>query len=841
MSEQSNLSSYQYGSEAKIYERLIFDNRPALLVFFFITTMFFAFQASHIRLDTNFLKMIPSEHPFIKNMVENLSDIGAVGTVIQIAVETTEGDIFTPEYLETLKQISDETFFLPGVNRVGLESIWTPNVRWSEVTEEGFDGGPVIPNAYDRSPQKIKELRENILRSGRVGSLVADNFKSSIVSATLFDQDPDTKKPLDYQAFSAELEKKIRDKYQTDKIKIHVVGIAKLIGDLTDAGPEIAMFFVYALIISFLLLMWYSHCFISTVVLLVCAVISVIWQLGILETFGDVGHAMQGWVATGKIAALFGTYGSSGESVLLSVAQFLTDNSSLSAYSSLVPFLVFAISISHGIQNINTTALNMADGLPAVEASRRSFSSLYIAGMTALLADVIGFATLYVIDIPSIKQLTIAASIGIAVIIFTKLILLTIIMSYLGVTKAGIKHFKNKGLKHPVIWEKVSNVATPKLAAASLVIALVMTVAGYYTYGKNVKVGDLDEGAPELHPDSRYNLDNKYIADNYTVSSDIFLIMVKTPKDKCVSYENLEVLDRFGWTMENVEGVQSSVSMSFVVRQVLAGFSEGSLKWSTIPRDQQAIDSTVFQIPPQLVNSDCSYAPLVLFLADHKAETLDRVVKAANKFIAENPMKELKFLLATGNAGIEAATNEVIVNAYLKMLALVYGVVTLLVFVTFNSWRPTVCIVIPLVITSLLCDALMAYLGIGIKVATLPVVALGVGIGVDYGIYIYAKLETYLHEGLPLREAYFNTLKTTGNAIVLTAVTLAIGVITWIWSPIKFQADMGVLLTFMFLWNMVGALWLLPALAYFLIKPEKIVAQEAKRQEKKMKKMAKST
>jgi len=798
MSEPSKLSSYQYGSEMKIYERFIFEYRPQLLLFLLITTLFLGFHASKVKLDTSFLKMIPTEHPFVENMINNLDDIGAVGTVIQIAVETTDKDIFTKEYMETLKKISDETFYLPGVNRIGLESIWTPNIRWSEVTEEGFEGGPLIPNAYDGSPEKLAELRENVLRSGRVGSLVADNFKSSIVQATLFDKDPETGELLDYHAFSLELEKKIRDQYQTENVKIHVIGVAKLIGDLTDAGPIIFLFFVIAFVISFILLIWYSRCIISTITLLICAVISVIWQLGILQLI----------------------------------------NMPLSAYSSLVPFLVFAISISHGIQNVNANALNMADGDNAFVAAQRSFVKLYVAGMTALLADVVGFVTLYIIDIPSIKELAIAASIGIFVIIFTKLILLTILMSYLVVTKSGIKHFQKKSQSDFSFWRKISLFATPKYALPSIIIAVIASGVGFALYGKNVKIGDLDEGAPELHPDSRYNLDNKFISDNYTVSSDIFLIMIKTPQDKCVAYENLEVIDRFGWTMENVQGVQSSVSMTYPIRQVLAGFSEGNLKWSTIPRDQQAIDSTVFQIPPQLVNSDCSYGPLVLFLSDHKAETLTRVVDAAEKFIAENPMKDLEFLLATGNAGIEAATNDVIVDAYYKMIFLVYLVVSILVYISFNSVRATICIILPLVATSILCDSLMAYLGIGVKVATLPVVALGVGIGVDYSIYLYAKMEAYLQEGHTLLESYFETLKTTGNAIVLTAVTLAIGVVTWAWSPIKFQADMGILLTFMFMWNMIGAIWLMPAFCCFLIKAERVQAKKEKKEKKKLAKMA---
>ena len=258
----SHPGPFQYGDEAKLFERIIFNYRPWLLFLILGLTLFFGYQATKVRLDTNFFKMIPSEHPYIKNMKDNLADLGATGTTIQIAVEVTDGDIFTKEYMETFKKISDETFYLPGVNRSSLESIWTPNVRWSEVTKEGFEGGPVSPNGYDGSHEKLNELRQNILRSGRVGDLVADNFKSAIVSVSLYDVDPQTKKPLDYQEFSHQLEEKIRTKYQTGNVKIHVIGVAKLIGDLTDAGPQIAMFFLYAFVISFVLLMWYSRCII---------------------------------------------------------------------------------------------------------------------------------------------------------------------------------------------------------------------------------------------------------------------------------------------------------------------------------------------------------------------------------------------------------------------------------------------------------------------------------------------------------------------------------------------------------------------------------------------------
>ena len=227
-----------------------------------------------------------------------------------------------------------------------------------------------------------------------------------------------------------------------------------------------------------------------------------------------------------------------------------------------------------------------------------------------------------------------------------------------------------------------------------------------------------------------------------------------------------------------------------------------------------------------LYNSDCSLAPVLIFLEDHKAQTLTTAIDAVEAFAAERNTDDYQFLLAAGNAGIEAATNEVITSSESKMLLAVYAVVIITCLLAFRSIAATICVVLPLVLTSMLGNALMASLDIGVKVATLPVIALGVGIGVDYGIYMYSRLETFLRMGMPLQEAYYQTLKSTGKAVFFTGICLAIGVATWIFSAIKFQADMGLMLTFMFLWNMFGAIWLMPALAHFLIKPDKLHAAE---------------
>lgn len=781
---QKNTSACASGTESVI-ERIFFHHRPLVILLMLAATLFFGYQASSIKPEASFEKMIPASHPYIANYLEHKDDLAGLGNAIRISVEHTQGDIFDKDFQETLQQVHDEVFYVPGVNRASLMSIWASGVRWSEVTEQGLTGGPVIADTYDGSPEELEKLKTNILKSGRIGSLVANDFKSAIIYAPLLDFNPDTGEPIDYQQFSNQLEELIRDKYESDSVKIHITGFAKVVGDLIDGASQVAVFFAIALAITFVLLLLYSRCLRSSIVPLLCSVIAVIWQLGLLKTLG---------------------YG-------------------LDPYSMLVPFLVFAIGVSHGVQIINAIGHESAKGANKELAARLAFRALYIPGIIALISDGVGFATLMVIDIAVIKDLAAAASIGVAVIILTNLILLPILMSYAGVSQKSVKkqqHVEEHG-KHP-IWNLLSSFTQRPQATLVILFAFALVGLGVYQ-SQDLKVGDLDAGAPELRPDSRYNLDNAFINENYSTSTDIFVIMVQTAKDQCSNYHTLDVVDQLQWRLKQLPGVQSASSMVNVAKQAMTGYNEGNVKWSALNRNQALLNQASITAPRGSFNADCSLMPVFVYLNDHKAETLAAVVDETEAFAAKYNSDALTIKMAAGNAGIEAATNIVIEKAQYEMLIWVYSVVGFLCLITFRSIRTVACILLPLALTSLLCQALMARLGIGVKVATLPVIALGVGIGVDYGIYIYSKLETYLKSGMNLRDAYFNTLKTTGKAVAFTGLTLGIGVGTWFWSPIKFQADMGILLTFMFVWNMVGALVFLPALASFLIKRQPVSSE----------------
>ncbi|WP_158080982.1 MMPL family transporter, partial [Pelomonas sp. KK5] len=258
-------------------------------------------------------------------------------------------------------------------------------------------------------------------------------------------------------------------------------------------------------------------------------------------------------------------------------------------------------------------------------------------------------------------------------------------------------------------------------------------------------------------------------------------------------------------------------SMASYNRRMMAAFNEGSLKWYELVPGDSLLGNISARAPRGLADEGCTLYTVYAYLADHKAATLARVSEAAASFARDNGTARVKFQLAAGSAGIEAATNIVIQSASREMLLWVYGAVTLLCFVTFRSWRAVLVALLPLMLISVLAEALMVLLGMGVKVATLPVVALGVGIGVDYALYILSVTLAGLRAGRDLPDAYRQALRFTGKVVMLTGVTLAAGVATWAFSPIKFQADMGILLAFMFVGNMVAALVLLPALAHFLL------------------------
>ncbi len=760
-------------------ESLIFKNRIWVISIFIVITMCMIYSVTHLHIDAGFSKLLPLEHEYMKTYVEHRQEFGGANRVL-IAVMAKDGDIFTPEFFELLKNVTDDVFFIQGVDRAQVKSIFTPNVRYTEVVEDGIAGGNVIPNDFTPTPDGFAKVRKNILKAGIVGRLIANDFSGAIVSAQLMEFNPNTGERLDYVEVAHILEKEIRAKYDNDRYDIHIIGFAKVIGDIADGVARVVLFFGFTFMITAILIYLYTLSFKLTLIPLAASLMAVIWQLGLLTFLG------------------FG----------------------IDPMGILVPFLIFAIGVSHGVQMVSVVKTRIIAGIDGNEAARTSFRRLLVPGSIALVSDTIGFVTIMFIKIRIIQELAITASIGVAAIILTNLILIPVLMSYLKYDERYRQKIERQRDSLEALWRWIARIATPKAAGITIIVAILLLGAGFWK-AMDVKIGDIHRGVPELRSNSRYNIDSDVISSRFSIGVDIITVIVETIPEGCISYDVMSAIDRFSWHIRNVDGVQSVIALPGIAKIINAGWNEGSLKWRVLPRNQDVMVQAVCYVPTSsgLLNSDGSVMPVLIFTKDHKAETIAGIVSEVKRFREKYGTDKVKFRLATGSVGVMAATNEEVSASQFPILFYVFAAIIGLCLITFRSIRATLCIVLPLGLVSILAYALMGMLEIGLKVSTLPVVALGVGVGVDYGIYIFSRMRTFLSEGMPLYDAYRRTLRVTGMGVLFTGLTLAIGVVTWIFSPLKFQADMGILLTFMFFVNMLGALLLLPALACFLLKP----------------------
>lgn len=818
-------SAVNSGSTTSLLHRLatfLINFRYGIAGLFVLITIAMGFAMTGLKIETGFKKQLPLEHEYMQTFLQYEKSFGGANRIM-VALVARDGSMFTPDFFERFENISDQVFFIPGVDRASVRSIFTPNVRFVEIVEDGFAGGNVIPSDFSPTDEMFERVRANIVKSGEVGRLVSGDFTGAMVWANLLEENPETGEKLDYREVAAELEN-IRAEFEDENYTVHIIGFAKIVGDITDGAKSVFWFFLVALLITTILLYLYSRSVWLTVLPLVCSLMAVVWQMGTLSLL----------------------------------------DYSLDPMNILTPFLIFAIGVSHGVQKISAWVVEKEfngrtpddwarDGVTdiaeiprhsSMHASRETMKKLLAPGIIALVSDTIGFLTILFINIRIIQELAITASVGVAVIILTNLLLLPVLLSWvkMGNPEKYRARLLEQAQTESGIWNFLADFTTKRRAGIAIVVAVVLLVLGGWK-STDMQIGDSEVGVPELRPDARYNQDAVLISEKFSLGVDVITIVAETVPDACTeNYNVMENIDRFAWNLENVEGVQKVITLPMVAKVMNAGWNEGNAKWRILPRDRYLLRQALSNVDTDtgLLNRDCSAMPVMVFTADHRAETISRVVARVKELRDELNLGEvayrlhseelqdlsedeevtaesLRFRLATGNVGVMAATNEDVAAAEKPMLALVFGSIIVLCLITFRSVLSTLCIVLPLVLVSTLAEALMAIYGIGLKVNTLPVVALGVGIGVDYGIYIYSKLDSLLKEGYSLREAYYRTLRLTGRAVIFTGLTLGAGVGTWLFSALQFQADMGALLAFIFLANMVAAIVMIPSLVRWLI------------------------
>jgi predicted RND superfamily exporter protein len=744
-----------------------------------------------LHIDASFTKQLPLKHEYMQTFVKHQAEFGGANRVL-IALVARDGNMFTPGFFDALKKATDEVLVMDGIDRTRVQSLFTPNVRYMEVVEGGIEAGNVVDSEFVPTPAALAKVRENILKAGIRGRLVANDFSGALVSAIVLEKDA-TGKPIDPIEVARDLESRVRDRIQGSDvlvqahpssavgspIDVHMIGFAKVVGDIADGAMSVIFFAIVTILLTLLAVWYYVQSLKVAIVPIACSIVAVTWQLGTLVLLG---------------------YG-------------------IDPLGLLVPFLIFAIGVSHGVQKISAVKEAAVAGIGSMDAARQTFRQLLMPAIIALLADLVGFITILLIPVQVVQEMAVTASIGVAIVILTDLVLLPVLVSWVKWDDQYRARVEQRQARLTAYWAGLARITEKKPAAIIIGIAVLLAIFGVWK-GRETPIGDTQSGVPELRADSRYNRDSNIITSKFSIGVDILTVIVETKEPACTSHELMTAIDTFAWKMRNVPGVQEVMALPIVAKIAIAGWNEGSLKWRNIPREPNQLTQSTRYIETStgLLNADCNVIPVMLFLQDHKAATIERVVHAVKAWREANPMPGATFNLATGNVGVMAATNEEVEAKEYPILGWVFAAVILMCLLTFRSLLGTVLVFLPLALVSVLVYAVMALVGIGLKVNTLPMVALGAGIGVDYGIYLWSRMSQYLRAGDSVRDAFEKTMRVTGASIIFTGITLAIGVVTWVFSPLQFQADIGIMLTFMFFVNMLGAIILLPALAAWLVK-----------------------
>jgi predicted RND superfamily exporter protein len=761
-------------------ERFVFGRRVLVLGVLAAFTLVMGFFALQLRMDAGFEKQMPVGHEYVKTFNQYRAQLFGANR-LTIAVRAVKGSIWTKEGLTRLYEVTQAIASLPNVDRLGVQSLWTPNTWITEITPEGFKLDPVIPDTVQPeglTPEVINRIRQTTRLGNFDGTLVARDKSSALITAELNEYDREGVK-LDYVAYNRLLNERIRDKFEDAKFRIEIIGFAKQIGDIADGARSVLAYCGIALLLVALAVYWYCRSVRFTVLPIVCSLTSLVWQFGTLHLLG------------------FG----------------------LDPLAILVPFLVFSIGVSHGVQQINYIVREIAHGKSTFDAARASFSGLLVPGTLALVTAFVSFMTLLLIPIPMVRELAITAAIGVGYKIVTNLVMLPVAASFFQFDRAFADRAMLERERRARWLRRLAKVSEPRNAVIVLVLtAGVLALAVWQS--RDRVVGTLQAGAPELRADSRYNQDALDIARNYDVGLDwLTVVLEQRPSpDNCSRVAVAPYQEDLVWTLQNVPGVVSVSSFTSMMRTYSQGYNEDNPKMSVVPIDPTnyaALTIEVYRLRGY-VSTDCSMTAVHAYLADHKATTIQRVIDAVKKFRAENKFPGVNVRLASGNAGVLAAVNEEVSRSELPMMLWVYAAIATLVLIAYRDLRAVLACCLPLTVATFIGYWFMKELDIGLTVATLPVMVLAVGIGVDYAFYIYNRLQSHLVQGEPIVAALEHAIMEVGMATIFTAITLAIGVVTWSFSALKFQADMGKLLAFMFIINLVMAMTALPALAVVL-------------------------
>ena len=762
------------------YIRFILRHRFAAIAAILIVTGFFGYHVSSLRIATDFFSLYPPKHPYIQLYNEYRKMFGTANMLVA-AVEVKEGDIYNLKTLHKIDRITQSLLTIPGCNPVQVTSITHPRVKDIKISSWGIEIAALIGKKFPEDQKDIDQLKEAVYRNAGVrGFYVSPDDKAATIFAGFWEEGADPN--VVYERLET-----IRKQEADDNTNVYFTGYPVLYADIYHLAPQVYHVLGSTLVVMLVLLFFYFRSWEGVVLPLLSAGLSSVWGLGF--------------------------------------ASFLGYN--LDPLILVVPVIITARVLSHTVQTHARYREEFERLGDKDEANALAYSEMLAPSALSATVDAVGVLLIAVATIPLMRHLAFFCSFWILTIYVSVPTFAPLFLSFL---KPSEKH-EPKHRKEGRLYKALARLfIAPSMGKSRWVVltvmALVLVVGGMFSI--RLKVGDTQAGAALLFPDHPYNKAFRFVNTKFVGGNQMVIIAEGKGEGALRTREALEQIEDFQRYMETEGGAGGSLTFTNMVKRIYRMFHEGHPKWEVIPDNPKHLGQIGFMLSGNMqpgemdrwLDMTWSNATVNLFYRDYNNELITHTIAKAKEYINAQTREsdKVRFRLAGGILGILAAVNEEVAYSYWVSLIVVFLAVYGLCTFTYRSFAAGLVLIIPLAISQVISELFMLWRGIDLNINSLPVAAIAVGIGVDYGIFLVSRISEEYRATGDYDIANRRALQTTGEAIIFTATTMIAGVIFWIFVDLKFQAEMGTLLGLAMFLNMVNALICIPPLIK-LLKP----------------------
>ncbi len=777
----------------------IIEKRLWFLIVIILVSLFFLYKLKELKIYTEFSDLLPQRHEYIETHNIIRTQFGGANTIVMV-LQVREGDIFNPTTLQKIRDITDELYYIPGVDRFKILSIAEKKMRDFVFTSSTIGFRPLMFPKVPKTQEEAEVLRERIYGSVFYGGFVWFDSKKAFITADFFEDE------IDYSVVSKEL-LRIQEKYEDDNHILAINGEPLHLGYVASYVDDVLLIMALTFLVMLILFYFWYRSIRATVIPFLAALLSGVWGLGFMCLLGY----------------------------------------NLDPLILVFPFLVASRAACHTVQVIKRYTEECLITKEGKSACKRVIEGMCKPGFTAITTDAMGIILIALTPIQILQKITFACTFWCIAQVIIAIILVPILLSYLTISPSLLEKFARKGALDRILG-KLGHIIGGRGSKVVLIMVPILIVLGYWG-AKDIQVGDAVPGSSLLWPWHRYNRDSFRIAFSMPMLSPLNIVMEGEEESDLISCpgkergrcgENLLDLIRFERFMRETPGNLILFTRSVVTTFGAGGWflHEGDPNWYFLTTFDSALVGAYIRATQgepgsadTLVDEFDRSTNITIYCRDKMAPTIKTVMARVNDYIENhsNLKPPVKYKLAGGSFGVQAAVNDVIEKYHLSTLGWALLAIFIICWIMFRSVVAAFMLTTPLIISNLIAFSMMATgmfhlipTPITITQSTLPVSAVGIGLGVDYGIYMLGRILEEYKIGKDLTGAIHTTMTSVGEPVVFTALAMVGGLLVWIISPLMFQATMGFFLATIMLLNMFGGLLLVPSFVA-IIKPRFIV------------------